>query len=101
MWTVVSGVIALVAAVLGSRPVGRALKRRPVAWYVAANVAVFLVGLTLIVVASVVDPVAAGSSGLVRGLLEGAGLGLGFGGLAGMRYGYKGLFEVTTAGGAS
>lgn len=90
MWTIVAGVVVLAVAVIGARLVGRALRTRPSAWYVAADVIVVLVALALIAASSLLAQ--AGSP--VGEALYGAGLGLGFGGLAGLRYGYKGLFEV-------
>jgi RsiW-degrading membrane proteinase PrsW (M82 family) len=91
MWTLVSGVIALVVVAIGARPVGRALKARPIAWYVAANALVFLLALAIVVASTMI---AVPSSAPTSDALYGAGIGLGFGGLAGLRYGYKGLFET-------
>lgn len=93
MWTGISGVIALVVAVVGSRPVGRLLKTRPVGWYVAANTVVAVVALALIAASFVMAP----TDRSISDALYGAALGLGFGGLAGLRYGYKGLFTVSAA----
>jgi uncharacterized membrane protein len=90
MWTIVAGVLVLVVAVVGSRLVGRALKTRPPAWYIVADAVVVLIALALIAASSML--VAPGSP--VGDALYGVGLGFGFGGLAGLRYGYKGLFEV-------
>jgi hypothetical protein len=92
MWTLVFGVIALVVAVIGARPVGRALKVRPIPWFVGANVLIVLVALATIVASSMT---ASPLNTTTSDALYGVGLGLGFGGLAGLRYGYKGLFEVT------
>lgn len=90
MLTVVSGIVALVAAALVARPVGRALKARPFAWFIGSCVAVVLVAVGLMAAAIVV----AAPDRTASDLLQGVGLGLGFGGLSGLRYGYKGLFEV-------
>ena len=92
MLTAFSGIVALVAAALGARPLGRALKRRPFAWFIASCIAVAVVGIALLMSGSVL----AASSPTTGALLQGVGLGVGFGGLSGMRYGYKGLFEVAT-----
>jgi hypothetical protein len=95
MWTLVSGVIALVVAAIGARPVGRALRARPIVWYASASVLVVLVALAIIVASTTL---AVPISTPTTDALYGAGLGLGFGGLAGLRHGYKGLFEVDAAG---
>jgi len=97
MWTIVAGVLVLVAAVAGSRLVGRALRTRPPAWYVVADAVVVLVALALIAASSML--VTPGSP--AGDALYGVGLGFGFGGLAGLRYGYKGLFELRTTKDAS
>jgi hypothetical protein len=93
MLTVVSGIVALVAAALGARPVGRALKQRPFAWFIASCAAIVVVALALMAVGIAV----AAPDRTMSDLLQGVGLGIGFGGLSGLRYGYKGLFEVTSA----
>jgi hypothetical protein len=93
MWTLVSGVIVLVVVAIGARPVGRALQTRPIAWYAAANAFVFLLALAIVVASTAL---AAPSSMATSDALYGAGLGIGFGGLAGLRYGYKGLFRLPT-----
>ena len=90
MWTVVSGIVALIAAAVGARPVGRALKGRPFAWFIASCAGIVVVALALMTMAVVIAP----SNATARDLLQGIGLGLGFGGLSGLRYGYKGIFEV-------
>jgi hypothetical protein len=90
MLTVVSGIVALVAAALGARPVGRALKTRPFAWFIGSCAAIVLVAVALMAVAIVL----AAPDRATSDLLQGVGLGIGFGGLSGLRYGYKGLFEV-------
>jgi hypothetical protein len=89
-WTLVWGVIALFAAVLGTRPVGHALKVRTARWYYIGLIAIALVATSILFVSVWVRPgdVATGDA------LWGVGLGLGFGGLAGLRYGYKGTFEL-------
>jgi hypothetical protein len=97
MLTVVSGIVALVAAALGARPVGRALKTRPAAWFIGSCVAIVILSVGLMAVAIVL----ASPDRTTSDLLQGVGLGLGFGGLSGLRYGYKGLFEVTVAKGRS
>jgi prepilin-type N-terminal cleavage/methylation domain-containing protein len=93
VWTVVTGVVALLVAGVGSRAVGRLLKSRPAAWYFAANAVVFLAAVGLFALSSA--PHAAGS--VTSDAIYGLALGLGFGGLAGLRYGYKGLFELAAA----
>jgi hypothetical protein len=89
-WTVVSGVIVLVAATFGGRPYGRALKRRPYWWYVGANVLVILFTVALIAF----SPTLGSASASTRDVLYGVALGLGFGGPAGLRHGYKGLLPI-------
>jgi hypothetical protein len=91
-WTVVSGVVALIVATLGARSVGRLLKTRPAAWYFTASALVFVVAVALFVVASLAWPAGVPAAGA----LGGVALGLGFGGMAGLRYGYKGMFELGT-----
>ena len=86
-WMILAGLATLVAATLVARLAGRALRNRPAWWYWAASAAVLLVAVGLILVSTV----------LSSDLLWGVGLGLGFGGLAGLRYGLKGLFEVRVA----
>jgi uncharacterized membrane protein YhhN len=93
MWTVVSGVIALVAATLVARPVGRMLKARPEAWYFVVNALVFIVAVVLVYASMTAAP----DGSPVSDALMGVALGVGFGGLAGLRYGYKGLFEISSA----
>jgi len=90
MWTLVSGVIALVVAALGARPVGRALRVRSMAWYVVANALVLALALAIIVASTLM---AVPSSTVTTDVVYGLGVGLGFGGLSGLRYGYKGVFE--------
>jgi protein-S-isoprenylcysteine O-methyltransferase Ste14 len=89
-WTFATGVVALVVAGFGARAVGRLLKSRPAAWYAAASVAVFVVAVALFVLSSASLPTRTVTADAVQGLA----LGLGFGGMAGLRYGYKGLFEL-------
>jgi hypothetical protein len=93
MWTVVSGVITLIVAVLIARPLGRALKARPIGWYIAANALAFIVAMGLVFASSAAAPAGTPISDALLGLA----LGVGFGGLAGLRYGYKGLFELAGA----
>jgi hypothetical protein len=93
MWAVVSGIIVLLAASFGARPVGRALKRRSFPWYVAANVLVILAAASLVALAVMAGSSNAGSSDV----LYGAALGLGFGYPAGLRHGYKGPIGVGAA----
>lgn len=97
MWTVVSGVISLIAVTLIARPVGRALKARPATWYIGVSVGVFIVALALILASLTMAPNGSPASDALMGVA----LGLGFGGLAGLRYGYKGLFEITADKGRS
>lgn len=98
VWTLVSGVIALVVAAIGARPIGRALRARPIVWYASASVLVVLVALAMIATSTML---AVSISTPTTDALYGAGLGLGFGGLAGLRHGYKGLFEVAAGKGRS
>jgi len=88
-WTFVSGIVALAVAAFGARPIGRALRVRPRIWYLVVSAAVLLLAVALFAYASL--PLPGGSA--VADALQGVALGLGFGGLAGLRYGYKGLFE--------
>jgi hypothetical protein len=81
-WTLVSGVIALVATVIGARPVGHALKTKPVVWYRSALVAAAVIATAVILVGTVINPSDAGTSQV----LQGVGIGLG----------YKGLFELAS-----
>jgi hypothetical protein len=92
IWTIVSGVIALVAAALGLRPFGRFLRTRPVSWYLAAMVATGVVAMVVMLASAYAVPPLTDLSDALFGL----GVGFGFGGLAGIRYGYKGLFEIAT-----
>ena len=89
-WTLATGVVALVVAGVGARAVGRLLKARPVAWYAAASAVVFAVAVALFALSSVPQPTGTATADAIEGLA----LGLGFGGMAGLRYGYKGLFEL-------
>ena len=84
---IVSGGVALVVAVLAARPAGRALRTLPKWSYWAANAAVLVVAMGLLITSTVMS----------NEVLWGLGLGIGFGGLAGLRYGLKGLFEVHAA----
>lgn len=93
MSTVLSGIIALVAAALAARLVGRALRSRSRGWFIGANALIAIVALALVVASAIFGPPSAPTGDVLYGM----GLGLGFGGLAGLRYGYKGLFEVTGA----
>jgi hypothetical protein len=92
-WTLVWGVIALVAAAVGARLVGRWLKIHPAKWYYGALVAIALVAIALLFVSIAVKAGDPASGDAFWGL----GLGVGCGGLAGLRYGYKGLFEIPGA----
>jgi hypothetical protein len=83
-WMIAAGTGTLVAATLVARLVGRALRTRPGWWYWAASAFILLVAVGLVLISTV----------LASDVLWGVGLGLGFGGLAGLRYGLKGLFEV-------
>jgi hypothetical protein len=98
MWTLVSGVITLVLAAIGARPVGRALKVRSIAWYVFANALVLALAIAIVVASTMIGVRASTTTGDV---VYGLGLGLGFGGLAGLRYGYKGVFENAAGKGRS
>jgi RsiW-degrading membrane proteinase PrsW (M82 family) len=89
-WTFVSGVIALVVAVVGARPIGRALRSRKPVWYWAVS------GLELVIAVAIFAVSFSSMPGSpVSDALQGVALGFGFGSMAGLRYGYKGLFEVT------
>jgi hypothetical protein len=94
VWTtVVSGAIATVAAIMVLRPVGRMLKHRPSWWYFGALALVVLVAVALVGVSMG----AAKQGTALYDALWGLGLGLGFGGLAGLRYGHDGLFTIGSA----
>jgi uncharacterized membrane protein YgdD (TMEM256/DUF423 family) len=92
-WTLVWGVIALAAAAFGARLVGRWLRVHPAKWYYGALVATALVAVALLFVSIAVKTGDPGTGDA----LWGVGLGLGCGGLAGLRYGYKGMFELPVA----
>jgi hypothetical protein len=93
VWTLVWGVIAVVVAIIGLRPLGRTLKSRPSWVYRGALALVVLVAIILIGVS-----MAMAQQGTVAyDALWGLGLGVGFGGLAGLRYGHDGLFNVAPA----
>jgi drug/metabolite transporter (DMT)-like permease len=83
-WTIVWGVVVLVVTVLGARPLGRALRDRPAWWFWIANALVLVVALALAVFSTLIS----------NDALWGVALGFGFGGLAGLRYGFKDLFRV-------
>jgi Na+/proline symporter len=85
-WMLIAGAVALVVSVLLTRRVGRALRGRPRWLYWAANATVAVVALALLMASSIIP----------SRPLWGVGLGLGFGGLAGLRYGFKDLFSVRT-----
>jgi hypothetical protein len=91
LWTGISGVIVLVAAMFGARPVGRALQGRTKWWFLSANVVVVILAAGLVLLAFSVPQ----ASPTVSDVLYGAGLGFGFGYPAGLRQGYK---SVPTAG---
>jgi hypothetical protein len=93
VWTVVSGVVVTVVAIFGLRPVGRMLKSRPSWLYFTALTAVVLVAMVLVAVSTGVG----GSGTPAYDAMWGIGLGFGFGGLAGLRYGHDGLFTVGSA----
>lgn len=80
----IAGVVAFVASAALARPVGRALKGVG-AW------AQVLVGILVVTVAT-----ALAAYGLMPGndVWWGVGLGLGFGGLSGLRYGRGTLFDL-------
>ena len=82
--TVVAGVVAFAASILLARPVGRRLKR-------FGTWAQVLAGAVIVVAATVLV-----AYGLVQGsdVWRGVGLGLGFGGLGGLRYGGGTLFDL-------
>lgn len=93
VWTVLSGVVVTVVAIIGLRPVGRMLKGRASWWYLGALAATVLVAMAVIGVSMS----AAQQGSVVSDALWGVGLGLGFGGLAGLRYGHDGLFATGAA----
>jgi uncharacterized membrane protein len=86
LWTGISGVVVLVAAMFGARSVGRALQSRSKWWFLGANVAVVILAAGLVLIAFSIPQI----SPTVSDVLYGAGLGLGFGYPAGLRQGYKG-----------
>jgi hypothetical protein len=90
-WMIVAGVAALVAAVVTARLVGRALRGRRVWTYWAANALVLVVAIAVLF-ASVA--LAGGAPSDAADALWGIGLGLGFGGLAGLRYGFRDMFTA-------
>jgi hypothetical protein len=81
---VIAGVAAFVAAAYSSRPAGRAVKRIGLWAQVMAGVLIVLVAT------------AVAAYGLLPGndVWWGVGLGLGFGGLSGLRYGQGTLFDL-------
>jgi hypothetical protein len=89
-WTFATGVVALLVAGVGARFAGRLLKSRPVSWYAVANAVVFALAVALFALSSASQPTGSATADAIQGVA----LGLGFGGMAGLRYGYKGLFEL-------
>jgi len=83
-WVFLGGVCALAVAAFAGRVLGRALRGRSSAWYWASNVVVLTAAMALVAYSAVAS----------SDLLFGLGLGFGFGGLAGVRYGRKGLFDL-------
>jgi hypothetical protein len=85
-----AGIVTLVVVAVLTRYVGRALRSRPSWWYWVANAVVFLAAIALVF-----------ESTLIRSdIAWTVGLGVGFGGIAGLRYGWKGLFSVGPGSGA-
>jgi drug/metabolite transporter (DMT)-like permease len=82
--TVFAGLVTLVVAAFAARLVGRALRPRASWWFWTANVLVFVAAVGLVLASTLT----------ANDVLWGIGLGLGCGGLAGLRYGWKGLFSV-------
>jgi cytosine/uracil/thiamine/allantoin permease len=85
--------MATVVAIIGLRPVGRMLKDRASWWYRGALALIVLVAVAVIGIA--MDVARPGMP--LYDVLWGVGLGLGFGGLAGLRYGHDGLFAAPPA----
>lgn len=88
-WVLGGGVGSLLATAFAGRAIGRAFRSRSSAWYWAANAIVLVVALGLLALSS-----AQGSD-----LLFGIALGVGFGGLAGLRQGCRGLVIPAVAAG--
>jgi uncharacterized protein YebE (UPF0316 family) len=85
-----AGIVTLLAVAALSRFVGRALRGRPDWWYWTVTAVVFVVAVGLVFVSNLV-----GSD-----ILWACALGFGFGGIAGLRYGWKDLFSAGRGSGA-
>ena len=83
LYTVVVGIVVFVIAALALRPVGRLLKEQ-VVWTWAVGIVVFLVAIAMLVLGQTKGP----------DWLWGAGIGLGLGGLSGLRYGEGTLLSM-------
>ena len=78
------GVGALVVTALAGRALGRVMRGHSAALYWTSNALILIVAMALVACSTVA----------ASDLLFGLGLGLGFGGLAGLRYGWRGLFTL-------
>jgi hypothetical protein len=87
VWTIVSGVAVLATATYACRFYGIRLKGRPFWVFVVINAVVIIAATALVALAFMPGTAGTASSDV----LFGCGLGLGFGGPSGLRYGYKGL----------
>jgi hypothetical protein len=85
-----AGIVTLVVVAALTRFVGMSLRARPDWWYWTATAVVFVAAVGLVFVSTLI-----GSD-----TLWGVALGLGFGGVAGLRYGWKDLFRVRPGSGA-
>lgn len=82
-WTFVGGVGTLIATAWAARLLGRAMHGRSSLLFWAANAVILIAAVGLVVLSTT------SMSGTAGDLAWGAALGLGFGGLAGLRNGWK------------
>lgn len=82
-WTFVGGVGTLIATAWAARLLGRAMRGRSSLLFWAANAAVILAAIGLLVLSTT------SIAGTAGDVVWGVALGLGFGGLAGLRNGWK------------